>query len=356
MASIQKRKSKNGAETYRVRVRMRGFPCQTATFARITDARKWASKIETEIREGKYFNIAESRKHTLGELIDRYLDIELPKKPRSEKLQRTQLNYWKNALGCYLLVDITPALIVQERERLHQQPTPKGPSRSPATVNRYLAALSHALSVAVMEWGWLNESPMKKVKRLQEPRGRDRFLSKTEIDRLLEVAKKGTSPHLYLIVVLAVATGMRQGEILNLKWKDVDLGYQRITLGHTKNGEKRVVPLCDFVSEKFKEFKLDVPRRIDTNYVFPHSKKDRPVNFRKAWEKALIEAGIDNFRFHDLRHTAASHLAMDGATTQVIADILGHKTLNMVKRYAHFTDQHKADAVGRMNNKIFGAG
>ena len=102
---------------------------------------------------------------------------------------------------------------------------------------------------------------------------------------------------------------------------------------------------------------LDKVRRIDTNLVFPNTSwgdKVRPLDFRKAWGTAMKKADVKNFRFHDLRHTAASYMAMDGATTGEIAGVLGHRTLQMVKRYAHFSESHRAGVIRSMNNSIFG--
>jgi len=228
-------------------------------------------------------------------------------------------------------------------------------------VVRYLAALSHAFTIAVNEWGWLDDSPMRKVKKPALPRGRVRFLSEDTTDgekiegertRLLKACEESSNPYLYPVVVLALSTGMRQGEIMGLTWEDVDLHQGRATLHETKNGERRVVPLSGKALELLKAHSK--VRRLDTNLLFPGRIPQKPIALRAPWEAALKKAGIEDFRFHDLRHSAASYLAMNGASLAEIAEVLGHKTLQMVKRYSHLSEAHTAGVVARMNARIFG--
>lgn len=351
MATIEKRSSKSGQTVYRVKVRLKGHPAQTATFNRLTDARKWAQQTESAIQEGRYFKTTEARKHTLNKAIDRYIKNVLPLKPRNIKNQTLQLNWWKEAIGTYLLADVTPSLIVEQREKLAKGITKQGRKRSPATVNRYLAALSHVFTLAVKEWGWVEDNPFRKVTKFKESRGRVRFLSDEERERLLNVCRDSKSSTLYLAVVLSLSTGARKMELLSLHWSDVDLNRKVIVLHETKNGDRRLLPLSGLAFELVKEHSK--VRRIDTDFIFPNQKGDKPLDIRSAWERALEKAEIEDFRFHDLRHSAASYLAMNGATMAEIAEVLGHKTLQMVKRYAHLSDAHTAGVVARMNERIF---
>ncbi len=354
MASIRKRSNKDGSSSYRVDVRLKGFPPQRATFKRLTDAKKWAGQTEAAIREGRYFKTTEARKHTLADAIDRYRDSVIPTK-RDGKKQKAQLDWWRDELGAFTLADVTPALLGESRDKL-------GKDRAPATVVRYLAALSHVFTVAVNEWGWLEDSPMRKVRKPKEPRGRVRFLSEDEKDpngvviegertRLLNTCKESNNPYLHTIVVLALSTGMRQGEILNIRWPDVDLSQGRIILHETKNGERRVVPLLGLARDLLKEHAK--VRRLDTDLLFPGRNPKSPVFIRAPWLEAVKASGIEDLRFHDLRHSAASYMLMSGASLGEIAELLGHKTLQMVKRYSHLSESHAAGVVGRMNERIF---
>lgn len=356
MATIQTRTTQDGETRYKAVIRLKGFPTQTATFQRKTDAKLWVQATESAIREGRHFKTAEAKRHTLADLVDRYVRDVLPGK-RSAESQRRHFVWWRKHYGAYALSDLTPALVSEARDKLAAGSTTRGERRANGTVNRYLAALSHACTVAVREWAWLDSNPLRKVRKLKEPRGRVRFLDEVELARLMAAVRASTNPNLYAIVLMAVSTGMRQGEILGLRWQDVDLDAGRIVLHETKNGERRVVPLAGTARDAVKAHSQ--VRRIDSDLVFPGSRRKdgttRRCDLRNAWLSAVKTADLDDFRFHDLRHTTASYLAMNGATLSDIAAVLGHKTLAMVKRYAHLSEAHTAGVVEKMNARFLGA-
>lgn len=351
MASIKELSDKDGKNRYHVQIRIKGHPPQHGSFKRKTDAERWIQQTESAIREGRHFKTTESKKHTLGELIDRYIVDVLPTKKKSEKKQTNQLTWWKKQIGSYLLSDITPSLIAEQRDLLLRGITKRKKTRCPSTVVRYMAALSHAFTIAVKEWGWIEDSPIRKVTKPKESRGRVRFLSEDERIRLLQACRESTNPYLNTIVVLALSTGMRKAEILNLKWSDVDFEKCRVILHETKNGEVRQVPIVGHALELLRE--LDKIRRLDTQLLFPGKFPKKPIDIRTAWENAMEKTQLEDFCFHSLRHSCASYLAMNGASLAEIAEVLGHKTLAMVKRYAHLSESHTASVVSRMNEKIF---
>jgi integrase len=351
MASIVERKLAGGKKSYQVTIRLKGFHTQTASFARMTDAKRWAGATEAAMREGRYFRTSQARKHTLSDLIDRYIKEVIPSKGRFGKDQETQLKWWKDQLGPYLICDIAPAMIAEGRDRLLAEKTCRKKLRSPATVVRYLAALSHAFSVAVKEWEWISENPATKVRKPREPEGRTRFLNPAEIKRLMDTCRENPNPFLYPIVVLALSSGMRFSEILRLRWEDIDLERQLLVIKKTKNKERRTIPLAGPALELLRELESQSPSDVGLVFTVEGSKK--PVDIRNAWLRAKVEAEISNFRFHDLRHTAASYLAMNGATTLEIAEILGHKTLAMVKRYAHLSEPHTRGVIESLVGKLF---
>ena len=358
MANFEKRKNKEGKTVIRVRVRLKGCPTETATFERLTDAKKWAAKIETDIRDGRHFKTAEAKRHTLAELIDRYLRDVLPK--QSEVMQGPRwrhLTWWKDQIGEKSLADVTSPILAEYRDKLAKGNLEKRGTykpRSAGTVNRYMAALSHAYTIAVKEWHWVDDNPFRKVTKPKEPRGRVRFLSDDERERLLVACKQSKAPYLYPLVILAISTGARRGELLGLKWGDINFQRETAILHQTKNDERRSLPLTGSALEQMK--KLASVRRIDSDLVFPDVTGRKPIEIRPDWERVLKEAGIEDFKFHDLRHSAASYLAMNGASLAEIAAVLGHKTLQMVKRYSHISDPHTASVVAKMNKKIFGGG
>ena len=352
MASIEKRINENDDISYRVKIRLKGYPVQTATFEKKTDANKWVQDTESAIREGRHFKTAQAKRHTLADLINDYIKNELPKKPKNAKNKKTQLLWWLSEIGSYTLAEITPNLINDSKDKLSEGKTRLGTKRSNATVVRYLAALSVCLTHGVNVKQWIDDSPMRKVTKPIEPRGRVRFLSQEERTSLLRACKESTHAYMYPVVILALSTGARKGEIMNLTWDDVDLNTGRAILHDTKNGERRALPITGHALEVLKG--LQKVRRIDTKLLFAGKNPKTPAELRKPWVTAMQNAGIANFKFHDLRHSAASELAMNGATLAEIAEILGQKTLAMVQRYAHLSEGHTAGVVERMNKKIFG--
>jgi len=352
MATIEARKGRDGLVTFRARVRMFGHPERTATFTRKTDARDWARQVESDLKRGRHVPTTDAMRRTVAHMIDRYLDETLPFKPRNRDAKgvRRCLAWWREKIGDYTLANVTPAVITEHKLKLARGNTRRNTPRAPATVNRYLDALRGCFKTAVREYGWLEASPMPNVSKLEEPRGRVRFLDDKERERLLKHCAK--HPDLYALVLLALSTGARQGELLNLRWRDVDLKRGVIILHDTKNRDRRVLPLAGPAFALMRE-RAKV-RQFDNDFVFPGRKKGKPWQSRQAWYEALKTSEIEDFRFHDLRHSAASYLAMNGATLAEIAEILGHRTLAMVKRYAHLSDSHVSKVVARMNEAVFG--
>jgi integrase len=346
MATIIPRQGRNGQQVYRAQVRRKGAPPLSATFTKLSDARKWVQVTEAAILEGRHFKTAEAKGHTVADLIERYCCDVLPRKAQETVYGQTlQLRGWKAQLGHYALADVTPALLAECRDQLAR-------NHKNSTVNLYLAALSHAFTTAVREWGWLDDSPMRKVRKPKQPRGRVRFLSDEERKRLLTACQASRNPHLYTVVMLALSCGARKGELVSLRWPDVDLKRGTLTFHDTKNGERRAVPLTGQALTLMQQHAR--VRRLDTSLVFPNAVGKQFYRFREAFENAVERAGIKDFRFHDLRHTAASYLAMSGASLAEIAEVLGHKTLAMVKRYAHLSEAHTRGVVERMNRAMFG--
>lgn len=252
----------------------------------------------------------------------------------------------------------------------------------PATVNRLLATLKHMFTKAV-EWEMVEEETLKRVRRvklLSENNRRLRYLSKEECKALINAC----SPHLKPIVVTALNTGMRKEEILSLEWeKHVDLRHGFILLDKTKNGERRETP----INQTLRAALQDIVRRIDSTYVFVDGEGKRFKDVKRSFATALKNAelercpecnyemqkteskepghcpncvtkmsrkGIKDFRFHDLRHTFASHLVMAGIDITTVKELLGHKTLTMTLRYAHLAPAHKVKAVEILEGALTG--
>jgi integrase len=363
MASIEKRVAKDGKTSYRVKVRLKGFPPETASFERVTDAKQWAAKIESDIRAGRHFG--QSKRHTFNDLADEY---------ESHAKDIDRLNYWRKVFGDDSLDTITPARISKERDKLLLEETrnfamptrnfampathdPEIDSQRPrakrtgATVNRYLASLSSCLSYGVKTLEWIERNPCERVKKPSESKGRVRFLSDNERIRLLEACR--SHPELYLAVILSLTTGARQGEIMSLRWGQIDFARQVIVLHKTKNGETRSIPL---VGEAFTLLQERAKvRNLHDDRIFParpRAKKSECLDLNNPWRTALKAAGITDFHWHDLRHTAASYLAMSGISLVEIAKVLGHRTLAMVARYSHLSDGHIVATGQKLADKL----
>lgn len=356
MAFIEKRQNAQGKISYRALIRRKGYSSESATFERLTDARDWAQRTEAAMKEKRHFKNSESKRHTVEDMIVRYLKRIERDSPKRYKDVKPMLEWWKSEIGHCILADLSKALITEKIEKLsgRRRKLNNGAEKSisPARVNRHIAALSHACTIAVNEWEWLEQHPLQKIKRKAEPRGRVRYLDEDERKSLLEACKQSQCPELYIMVILALSTGARRGEIENLTWKSIDFSRNSIILHETKNGERRVLPMVGHALELLKAHSKI--RRLDSPFVFPsRHDKNSPLNIQTSWKTALKKAGLEDFRFHDLRHSAASYLAMNGATLAEIAEVLGHKTLSMVKRYAHLSDAHTSAVVAKMNKRIF---
>jgi integrase len=370
MASIQRRTSpRTGRVSYRVQVRLRGHASQSGTFRRRKDAERWASSIEAGIREGRYFPYALARRTRFADLVQRYrLSVLADASPAQRTNAERQLAWWLARLGALTLAEITPDRIAEARDTLASQPfmrarcqrtangsepLPRAFRRSGATVNRYLAVLSHVFTMAVREWRLIDRNPVADVGKKKEARGRIRFLRDEEREALLVACAASAWPPLYTLVLLAITTGARRGELINLQWTDItiDPPAPQAIIQKSKNGDPRRLPLVGKALESLRSLRIESGGR--TRFVFcAPSGLDRPfVGFDAHWYAALASAGIDDFRFHDLRHTCASYLAAQGSSLLEIADVLGHRTMAMVKRYSHLAQGHKVTVIARMARK-----
>jgi integrase len=217
----------------------------------------------------------------------------------------------------------------------------------PATVNRKIAVLAHIFTKAA-DWKMIDSAAIPKVKMLKEDNKRLRYLSKEECQALINACE----PHLKPIVITALNTGMRKGEILNLRWDaNIDLRHGFILLDKTKNGERREIPINDTLRGVLQ----GITRRLDISHVFYDNFTGKPYgDVKRAFATACRRAGIKDFRFHDLRHTFASHLVMAGVDLTTVKELLGHKTLTMTLRYAHLAPSHKVEAVKKYDNFLNG--
>jgi integrase len=334
MSSILKIKNQKGL-SYRVHIRRKGMKAITKTFPSKKLANEFALRVESDRRLQLAYG-AQSAKIVFTELAEDYLENSY--KGKQPKKQRSRLNYWTDLLSDRKVGDITKRDIAQGMKDLPIH-------LSNATRNRYKAVISVVFSYACSEFD-LPENPVRYIRSLPENNARTRFLSDNERSRLFEAARQSDWDKLYLLVLLAITTGARKGELLSLKWCDVDFDRQTAFISTTKNGQPKVLPLTNSVVVELSKFVQSGNSLIFNSEIT----MDSPFCFYKQWKKALLSADIENFRFHDLRHTTASYLAQNGASLLEIADVLGHKQIQMTKRYAHLCIDHKQ----RLINKVLG--
>ncbi len=348
MPTIEKRTAADGSLSYRVKVRVKGSPVVTETFARLTDAKHWGAKMETAIREKRHFPERQAQRRTLKEAIARYKAEELPKLAHPQS-RENHLNYWDAHLGAYRLADIRPELINEHMQALAKAQGPHGKPLAASTLRHYQLALTHLLNLAQRQWGWIEHADTERVRRIAVRNDRVRFLDDAELRRLLEAV----TPHadLRLFVWLALGTGARAGELLSLRWDQVDLKARTIRLTKTKNGDQRTLP----IPSQAVPLLASRVRRLDTPLVFPGKHNpQKHTNLRNAWLQAIARAGIQDLRVHDLRHTAASYLVQSGASLLAVAELLGHRDLKMTRRYSHLAPEHLMEVADRLSKKLGG--
>ena len=338
MSTIQKINNKKGI-SYRVLIRKKGLKTISRTFPNKKLANQFSLQVEgdlkTQLALGGKSNTKIFREVSKHYRIDRYKDIISTPVPYESRIR-----YWDDLFGEKKIIDITKKDISKGLKEL--------PTRlSNASINKFKGAVSAVLSYACREYD-LPDNPVRHIRSLTEPVGRIRFLSNNERKRLYEACKASKWTKLYLLILMAITTGSRKGELINLRWSDIDLDRQTAYIETTKNGQPKVMPLTDDVVAELNTFSDK-----ETEFIFNSElKPDRPMCFTKQWIKALKLAEIEDFRFHDLRHTTASYLAQNGASLLEIADVLGHKQIQVTKRYAHLCIDHKAKLINRVMGDI----
>lgn len=359
MATIETRKYSCGEKTvkrYKATVTLKGCPRKSKTFDRKTDAAEWAQKTEYEFKHQRDFGHAHYKQKTLNEAIQRYLDSLASVNPRRHAGVAPLLAWWSSRIGETKLGDLSKDLILQQRDQQkasHVRDKPSLPKLSNARVNRSVAALKRLLNVATDEWGWMPKNPLDGIKMLPEPTGRTRHLQSDELERLLKAARQSDNPDLHAIILLALTTGARRGEIERIRLRDIDLKQQKILLPITKNGKPRILHLVDPALGFIKEI-CARPGKTGDSYAFASPcEPSRPNSFRRAWKTTMKRAGLTDFRFHDLRHTAASYFAGHGAGLHQISELLGHSSYQVTRRYTHLVEKDMAAIVATTASKVF---
>ena len=296
-------------------------------------------KRKNSIKEGKQPEIKKIANHTFRELAEKYKSW-VNGRQRSAKIKEYIIDKLVDSFGNLPLRRFNTALVEQLQTDIINN------GKKPSTNNKTLNILKHMFTKAV-DWEMVESDVLKRIRKVKlfKEDSRLRYISKEECQALI----KSCEPHLRPIVITALNTGMRRGEILNLQWDNVDLKHGFILLDITKNGERREIP----INGTLKTTLNGLMRRIDIPHVFHDQKTGKPYrDVKRSFKSASKKAKIHDFRFHDLRHTFASHLIMAGVDLTTVKELLGHKDIKMTLRYAHLAPAHKVKAVDILDSTL----
>jgi len=312
---------------YHVRIRRKGFKAQCRTFTQKADALKWARETEICLEQG----LLQGPRITLAEVIDQYLAKISPAK-KSGANDRFRLSALRASdLSKMQLLRITPSVIAEYRDSRLQDV-------QPATCLRDLNLLSHVFTIAMREWDYqLPCNPVSQIRKPPASKPRTRRLEKNEQKRLLDALAQSRSQWAKPLVIVAIETGMRRGELLSLKWENVHLSRSYVHLPDTKNGNARDVPLSALAKETLAELPRDI-----SGCIFP-------IHFealKSLWNRICRKLDIKDLRFHDLRHEATSRFFERGLNVIEVATITGHKDTKMLSRYTHLRAEDLSRKLG----------
>jgi integrase len=354
VATITKYEGVKGIR-WQVKIRRQGR-AESASFPSKKLAEDWARKLENDIVQNAYFPEQKQRvSRTCHELLELYNEREMPRKDKStQRRQKQILRWWDSVLGDVFIQNVTTVLIEEYKHVLIKKHTVN-------TVNLYLDVLSPVFSWAASpRLGWLQANPFKDVKRLKE-KPRLPVVSDEQLHILMDYCITSQSKHLRLFCRVALGTGGRHREILNLLWSHIDLRKNTVMFLDTKNDENRVVPIDSRTADILKEEYIRVATEetwhgpLGTRPVFLNKHTQKPITTMfNSWNTARKKAGLPWLHVHDLRHLYASRMAeKGGADLASLAELLGHKTLKVTLRYRHLTPHHNASLVEKMAEQTF---
>lgn len=370
MVNYYKRENSKGT-SYQAKVRVKGYKPICKTFKLKSQAQAWAEPIEIAMKNGTYKEINElietsssANIKTMHDLITFFRTEVAPERYKDNAPKYDiMFDWWDNRfsygeigaeINSLKVKDINASIISDSLRLLKNEEIKKGKDnvcrRKANTINKYKMCLSAILKYAVNELEILEYNPCSKVKNLPKPKGNDRFLSIDEIKIFLEQCKNH-SPMVYLFVLISLSTGGRYSEVLGIEVQNIDFENLQVQFLNTKNGENRAVPIDSDLAAMIQEYMNE--NNITFGKLFRTEREGANAPYIKGQiEDIKKKLDIPYFRIHDMRHTIASHIAMNGGTLLDIAEILGHKSLTMARRYSHLTKKHTAELLNRVTNKI----
>jgi integrase len=333
MATIRSRKNKHGNVVWQAIIRKQGQQALSKTFDYKEDAQRWARAIEREMDTSTFIPSSVAERTTVAEVLDRYQREVFPRLAREGKAEQARLDCLKIGLGKHNLSSLTAAHVAQHRDsRLKEV--------SAQTVRHEIGLLNRVLKHCVMDWGihLKNGVVTENVRKPALPSGRDRRLSPEEETRLRTALRNSRSPEIEPMVIIALETAARRGEIFKMSWQHIDLKKKTWHIPETKTGVPRTVPL----SSRAIEVLSGIPRQISGRMW----KLKQENGITQAFERVCKTAKIKDLRFHDLRHEATSRLFEKGFNMMEVASITGHRDLKMLKRYTHLKAEDLVERLG----------
>ena len=324
MASIRKFRGK-----FNVQIRRQGYPSVSRTFTSLTTAKRWASATEADMERNLHVVLPDNT--TVGELLDRY-EKEISPLHKSHKVEKYRLQTLRTHLGDKRVSTFSPALLCKYRDTRLK-------AVSPASLKRELTILSSVLNIAVKEWGInLQNNPVSMISLPKIARGRERRLESGEEEQLLS-----STGELKRLIIVALETGMRRGEILNIKKSHIDFVRQTLLIPLTKTDTPRTIPLSSkaiaVLRAQIRGSENIIP--IAETALFSY----KPRSLSGAFLRLCRRHKLENLHFHDLRHEATSRFFEKGLNPVEVATITGHKDTRMLMRYTHLRAE---DLVGRL--------
>lgn len=294
------------------------------------------AKLQVQIIEGRFFETREEKQRTFGEMVQRYLqEVSVTKAPGSTLRDRQCADHLLPCFGDKLVYQVSSKLLGEYKVKR------RADGAAPATINKELGMVRHLFNVAIREWEWCRENPMHRVSMEPVHNARDRWLTADEEGRLLSVSPSW----LQELITFALNTGMRRGEILGLKWQDVDLARGVLVVMKSKNKEHRTIPLNARVFELLVEKQSRRVKSQDLVFTTSSDTMRDERNLTRGFYVALEKSGVENLTFHDLRHTFATRLVHAGVDLYKVQRLLGHKSPVMTQRYAHHSPESLRDGV-----------
>jgi integrase len=344
MVKPRKLTKADGTTYWIAQVLVKPFKRVSKTFPTKRDALEWAEALQIELRSKRKAVRSDLTKLSVAQLTREFLDDPQTRTLRTYASLEPLIAWWVNRYGGMRVLDFSVLTAREARDKLV-------PGRAPATTNRYLSAMRSC-------WNWARSQGLLPQDRLwpsklmlREPRGRTRFLSNEELHRLLK--ESATDPVMHAAVMVSLGCGVRQSELLRLKWADIDFERERLTVLLSKNNESRAVHLPKSAAGALLSLKR-APLVGTQVFIDAGGEPFNKAQLEHRWKKVRDAAALKDFRWHDLRHSCASFLAQAGANLLEIGSVLGHKSPTITKRYSHLIEGAAVTGSAKLDEKLRG--